>query len=305
MRLEQINLNLLLALDALLQERNVTRAARRVGVSQPAMSQSLANLRVVFDDALLVREGNVMQPTTRARALAPALHRALAQLQQVLAVGADFDPGSATGTLRIATGEHLAALLLPPLLDIVGQEAPHLDVHTTGLVAGDTERLLREDRVDVVVGPPPRRSAGVRSHHLFDDEYACLVAADAVPARAAKIGLRQYTELEHLVISASARRGSVVDAALAKRGKQRRVVARVASFVLAPLVVAQTRLLLTAPRASLAAASRSLPVKILRPPIALPSLAIHRHVDRHRADEPRMRWYAGAIDRALERAGVV
>ncbi len=299
-----MNLNLLVALDALLHERNVTRAAKRVGVSQPAMSQSLANLRDVFDDALLVRQGDRMTPTSRALALAPALRRTLAQLQQVLDIGAEFDPASATGTLRIATGEHLAALFLPDLLAVVAAEAPALQVRMLSLAAGDTERLLRDDEVDIVVGPPTRTTASLSSTPVFDDEFACLVAATSVPKRTARLGLRRYVGADHIVISPAATGRSVVDSALEHRGEQRRVVARVASFVLAPLVVARTQLVLTAPRASLAAVSNALPVRVLRAPLALPSLPIERHVARRRADEPRMRWYVDALDRALQACGV-
>jgi DNA-binding transcriptional LysR family regulator len=269
------------------------------------MSQSLASLRTLFGDELLVRSGNRMVPTTRAEALGPALRRSLAGLQHVLDAGTDFEPAGATGTLRIATGDHLAALVLPPLLALLTGEAPQLEVRMTDLIAGDTERLLREDTVDLVLGPPVRTSAEIATKSCFTDEFACLVPAEMVAPRSARMGLRQYVRASHIVVSPSGRGDSAVDRALAERGRKRHIAARVTSFVLAPVVAARAGLVLTAPRASLVAVSRDLPMRILRPPLQLPGLDIAVHQHRQRKDEPRMRWYNDALVRALDAAGVL
>src|SRR5688572_30544248 len=123
-RLSEINLNLLLALDAILSEKSVSRAARRVGVSQPAMSQSLRNLRDVFDDALLVRDRGAMVLTPAAERLIMPLRQAMIALQRVLDGPAHFDPATAQRCFTLAAGDYAAVTLLPPLLERASIEAP-------------------------------------------------------------------------------------------------------------------------------------------------------------------------------------
>ncbi|MBK9034385.1 MAG: LysR family transcriptional regulator [Myxococcales bacterium] len=301
--LRGMNLNLLVALDALLAERSVTRAARRTGVTQSAMSQSLAALRAMLGDPVLVRTPTGMQLTTRAEALGPPLRRCLDELGRVLAGGGEFDPAQERGTVRIATGEHLAALLAAPLLTRLAACAPDADLRIDTLDARRTTELL-DGGVDLVIGPPVASTA-VGSRPLFEDRFVCVLRRADVPTSArAQLPLRDYLRRGHVLISPSGQGSSVVDRALADRGHERRIVARVGSFMLAPQLVAQTGLILTAPRACVAAASATLPLAALRAPVPLPPLAIACHWDLRRGADPRVQWLRGLVEDAVRAVGL-
>ena len=152
--LGSFNLNLLLALDALLTERSVTAAARRVGVTPSAMSHSLAELRELLDDALLVRSGREMLLTPRAQALVTPLHQLLGDAQRLLGGGASFEPETAERRFVIAAPDFLATLLLPPLLAAIGRNAPRISIEIVPstrrgnawlLESGDLDLALRVD----------------------------------------------------------------------------------------------------------------------------------------------------------------
>lgn len=295
--LRALNLNLLLALEALLQEVNVTRAARVAGVTQPAMSRSLAQLRDLMGDALLVRVGNEMRLTPRAERLWPALSRALGDLERLVIEGQAFDPQLASGELRVATGDYLAALLGPPLLGLLGREAPRLALRVEPLDVRHIARTL-EEGADIAIGPKVPVEGGVASEALFEDRFACLVRADH-PVVGARLSLRRYLALSHVVISPTGAGQSVADRRLLEGGHApRRIVARVPSFLVAPLYVAETDLVLTAPACSLRSAARWLPVRVVRAPLDLEPLEMRMYFDRRRGDDPRLTWLRQAVVRA-------
>ncbi len=303
-RLEEINLNLLLALDVLLAEENVTRAAQRMGVTQSAMSRSLATLRTLFKDELLIRVGNEMQPTPYAAALKVGLRNNLADLQRLLRTAGVFDPSIEKGTIRIAAAGHLAALVGPHLVSTFENEAPGLDLRIEQL---DGARLAGAiaNGVDVALGPALDLGQVVDSRILFQDDFACLVRTDHPEVTGDSIDLDTYLGLNHIVISPTGRGDSIVDSELAPE-HCRRVLVRVESFLLAPALVASTDLVLTAPRSSLMAAMLHHPVKIVPAPLALPSLRIAAYWDPRRKDDARMLWVLAALTSALSayRAGL-
>src|SRR5258706_461364 len=128
MNLASVDLNLLVAFDALLTERHVTRAGERVGLSQPAMSNALARLRALFDDPLFVRNAGRMEPTTRAAALAEPVRGALLQLQTALEGAGPFDPATARRRFVLASADFTELLLLPRLIERLDRHAPHIDI---------------------------------------------------------------------------------------------------------------------------------------------------------------------------------
>jgi len=285
MQLNQLNLNLLLSLDALLREKSVTRAAKKVGISQPAMSQNLATLRELLGDKLLVRIGNKMASTPRAESIGPGLERCLEELLHVLSFGSSIDPLSMSTTLRVATGDHISALLGPALLERVMMLAPKTTLRLESLDVRTIGAALGSGSVDVAIGPTGLNAGNLESRPAFADRFACLVRQDHAALNANRISLSRYLSLPHLLISPTGRGQSVVDMALASLGKVRKVAAHVASFLAAPILIAKTDLILTAPRANLVI-MRDLPVRLVAAPLKLPRLEVSIYWDKRRSRDP-------------------
>ncbi len=300
-RLTELNLNLLHALDALLEEGNVTQAARRVGISQPAMSQNLATLRKVFGDELLVRTGAGMERTVRALAIAPGLRSCLGELQRVINTGGSFEPSTAEGAMHVATGDHLAAALSTRLLGLLKEQAPHVVLRVDSLNMAECYASLQNARFELALGPAGACPAGIRSEALFTDEFVCFVRAGHPVVKGREISLRRYASLEHLLISPSGRGRSFVDTALAERGLSRKVVGRIASFLMGPHIVASSDVVLTGPRTGLSTIAKSLNVRVLPAPLALPGLKFAMLWDARRQDDPRHVWMRQVFRQALQR----
>ena len=174
--LSGVDLNLLVALDALLRRRSVTRAAAEVGLSQPAMSRVLARLRDLFDDPILVRAGHTMVPTARALAVAAPLGRSLEAIRRTLEPPAEFDPSTARREFILSAVETTQAFVLPRLLEHLGKEAPAVEV-TTGPLRSTREafaQLASADR-DLAIGRFESPPDGIRSKILYRDQIVCLV----------------------------------------------------------------------------------------------------------------------------------
>ena len=153
MNLGGLDLNLLVALDALLGERSVTRAAQRVGLSQPGMSNALGRLRRLFDDPLLVRQGATLVPTARAEALIGPVHEALELIRRALDVPAGFDPATDRRTFRLSCSDYSVLMLIGPLVRAVAADAPGVLVEVLPRLA-DAGRALVNGDVDLVIEPP-------------------------------------------------------------------------------------------------------------------------------------------------------
>lgn len=296
--LEGLDLNLLVALRALLAERHVTRAATRVGLSQPAMSHALARLRELLGDPLLVRTPRGMRPTPRAEAMTAPLERALADIGRVLASPAPFDPRRSTRRFRIATNDYQELLVFPRLLSRLWKEAPNVDVEVSNL-GKDTNEDLAEGRIDLAMGlvaqfAPPHASQGVRSKPLLSDGFVCVVR-DGHPLVKKRLSLADFIALPHALVSPGGGSGSVVDTALATIGEKRRVAVQVPHFLVAPHVVRETDLVLTLAKRIARILAPMLGLRQLAPPVELGGFttAMGWH-DRQDVD-PAHAWLRGLI----------
>lgn len=294
--LAQMNLNLLLSLDAMLVEGSVTQAAKRLGITQSAMSRNLAALRALLDDDLLVRVGNTMQPTPYARSIKEELRHNLAALERLVRTKGTFDPAKATGTLRVAAPGHLGAIIAPRLINRIEAEAPALRVRIEHLDAARIVTALR-DGVDIALGPTLDLGSAVDGVTIFQDRFACLVSATHPHIRGASIDLDAYLKCAHLIISPTGRGGSRVDAHL-DHG-ERRVVAEVESFLLAPSIVARTNLVLTAPRSAMISFDDDPKLRVIAAPFELPALNIAAYWEPSRVDDPRVHWLLESIRASL------
>lgn len=270
--LEGLDLNLLVALRALLAERHVTKAAARVGLSQPAMSHALARLRALLGDPLLVRTSSGMQPTARAEAMTVPLERALEDLGRVLASPDAFDPARSTRKFRIATNDYMELVLFPRLLARLWREAPGIDVRVRNLEARSNEDLA-EARIDLAMGVvgsfgAPEAPQGIRTKRLVSDRFVCVVR-DGHPTVKKRLSLDEFVALPHALVAPRGESGSVVDTALAALGKKRRVAVEVPHFLVAPHVVRETDVVLTLAARVANSLGPLLGLRQLAPPIGL------------------------------------
>jgi DNA-binding transcriptional LysR family regulator len=269
MDLRSADLNLLVALDALVRERSVSRAGERMGLSQPAMSNVLTRLRRLLDDPVLVRTSEGMVPTQRVAAVIGPVRKALSELQQVLAGEAEFEPARAQRVFRVSAMDHAWVVLVPHLARLLAREAPgvrldllpHRESTPSDLEAGELDAAI-------LVGRKHGRGAGFRRAELYDDNFDCLVRRGH-PEVGRRLSLKRYLELGHVLASPRSRRGGVVDQALQKRGLSRRVHVIVPHFAAAPFVVAATDLIATLPRGVARPFARMLDLQLFPPPIPL------------------------------------
>jgi DNA-binding transcriptional LysR family regulator len=262
-----LDLDLLVALDALLRERQVTRAAQRLGVTQSAASQKLRRLREAFDDPLLVSGRPLMVLTPRAIALRDPLARAITELRAAVRLGAPFEPTISTWRFVLLGNDLAEVAALPPLLGLLEREAPRSSLSFERADADSIARL-EQGSADLAFLPDFMVHGSLRRLPLPPEPFVVLLRRDH-PARR-KLDLERYLELGHLLVAPRGLPGSIVDSALEALGQKRRVVARVQHFVSAPPIVAATDLAVTLPRGVHTALANYYPVVAVPAPIELP-----------------------------------
>ncbi len=283
--LAKLDLNLLVALDALLTERSVTRAASRIGLGQSAMSHNLARLRALFADELLTRGPEGMRPTPRALALAEPVRAALSQIEALVSRDTGFDPRTAERSFRIGLPDSTEMLLLPALLERLCAEAPGIRLRLHNI---DSARLLDDldrDRLDVAIGVGS--FAQGQAHHkrrlLLTERYLCLFNAERTGV-APPISLEDYVRLPHVLTSLREGERGVVDDALAKLGLARMVVLTTPRFLSVPFLVARAPVVVTMPSRTARFFAARLGLSLSPPPVALQEIAVsllwHSSYDR-------------------------
>ncbi|RYX89603.1 MAG: LysR family transcriptional regulator [Comamonadaceae bacterium] len=290
---KHLDVYLLRCLNALVTEAHVTRAAERMGIGQPAMSATLARLRMLFSDPLLVRTEKGMVATPRALEVAEQVQQALDLIDQSLSEGAPFDPARASAHFRIATSESVGFLLMPSLIASVRQLAPgvQLSVHNPDLPRVRQE--LEEGDCDLVVAFLRNAPPGLRSTPLMR-QHMCVIAAADHPAIQGAITLEQYVAYPHVCYALGRTGGStietVVDEALSRAGLVRTVAARVPSTLSSPAVVAKSDMLATLPGRIASHFAPLLGLQMLAPPLELGDVHTSMFWHERAQNNPAHRW---------------
>lgn len=246
MELSAIDLNILVALDAILTERNVTRAAALIGRSQPATSHALGRARELFHDPLLVRVRGSYELTARARLIAPEIHRLLGELGAVLNAHKEFDP-AAIDSVTIGATDYVGFVLLPYLFQILQEVAPQLSVRVRTAEGPDALDPVASGTVDVAIGAFPQVPVGLRTEELFDEDFVCVRRRNK-SGGSSRVSAEQFAALGHVLVVSPGSGQGPVDQALAQAGLARHIVASVPQFLVAPAIVAATDLVLTTGR---------------------------------------------------------
>ncbi len=306
-----LDLNLLRVFDEVMAERNLTRAAHNLAMTQPAVSNALRRLREVLGDDLVKRAGYGIEPTPVGLALWPTVRDALAQLRQSLAPGR-FDPALAEKAFVLSMADATAAKIVPGLMDILEHEAPGVTLRILPLTTRDPRDLLESGSADMAIGHFPGVLAELGAIHLqehnplflhqrlYDGEYV-VVMRRGHPLASQPISLDAYCEARHLLVSFSGRPFGFVDEALAALSRQRRVVLTVNQFFTAGQVVATTDLLTVLPRHFVSATGMEHRLALLELPLAVPAVHIDALWRRQAEHHSAHRWLRHALERASAR----
>jgi DNA-binding transcriptional LysR family regulator len=288
-----VDLNLLVDLDALLTERSVTRAARRLGKTPSATSHALARCRSWVGDPLLVRSGRGLVPTPRAEALGPRISSLLAQLGRALVAETGFEPAKTTRRVSLVCPDLLAAFL-PEMLDRLQSEAPGLDLDVISPGARGTAATVLDGSHDLGLGGPPPSESGLRTRRLGSVRFALVVRQGHALAQG-PLDVDGWLSFPHVVVKTGTSGPGWVGEALAARGLVRRVGLTVPSFLLAPHAVARTDLVLAAPRTLVAPLAAPLGLVVRELPLELPAVPVSLTWPEHQHDDPGHRWIRGKV----------
>ena len=290
------NANLLVAFAVLAEERSVTSAARRFGISQSAMSGVLAQLRNLFDDPLLVRAGNRMALTPRAEALAKRICASVAELDLALTQPGAFDPADSTARFVIAMSDYTALVLLPALMERLTHLAPKTSVQVLPWGKLEATPALAEGGVDVMVGilEDSRLAPGFHRHPVFEDRFVCIVRKEH-PSVRRELTLDTYLKLGHVIVTEKPWASGVIDKALERLGHSRKIGLRVPHYSIVPQVVANSDLIAAIDERFARRFVTALPLRILEPPLKLRSVHVDLLWHSRTADDPARAWLRQCI----------
>lgn len=296
---KNVDMHLLACFDALMTERQVTRAANRMEMSQPAMSSVLSRLRIVFGDPLLVRTPHGMVPTPRALEIVEHIRQGLFHIDKALTHGGGFDPATAELTVWITTTDYAAVTLMPALIAKLAKEAPGIKI----AIRTTAPTRLREDLESgdnhLAIGYFRVSSGGIYSSALMEDTIACVARADH-PTIHDGLGLEEYIGARHAYFAGISPADitpieEITDAALSALGYERTISFRMTNILVILPVVAATDLLATLPFGAALRACDQFPLQVLQLPFDVPQLklSLFWHERTHRA--PAHHWVREAI----------
>jgi DNA-binding transcriptional LysR family regulator len=298
MNWRRLDLNLLVVFDAVMHERSATRAAEKLSMSQPAVSQALGRLRSALGDELFVRTPEGMEPTPQAKRLAPSVRQALVDLRAALESARPFEPQQVERSFVVTVNNYAALVIAPSLAAAVAREAPAvtLDLRPSGTL--DIIEWLDRGEVDLALGSlaaPGERFSDMR---LLDDRFACVMRKEhpAVNSKGAIVA-RDFADLSHLEVSSTSEGTRFVDDALAKLGLERRIALRAPLLATAGILARSDMVAVLAERLARVFAAE-VPLQVLPLPVASPSLTVAMLWHRRVEDDAAHRWLRGVVRRA-------
>jgi DNA-binding transcriptional LysR family regulator len=309
MNIARVDLNLLVYLDVLLRECNVTRAAEELGISQPAMSNSLRRLRDLFNDPILVRTSDGMTPTDRAMELKPMVRKVLSAAEQTILPKTKFEPEQSKRIFRIMASDYTEVTLLPVLLALLRTEAPNirLDIMTPSDVSfHDVER----GKVDLVINRFDSLPQSFHQVHLWDDSFSCVVNAENPIVQ--NWNLQSYLDHKHVWVSKTGmgvgvgmtpddvQRLGWVDEALSKLEVNREIAVFTRHYQAALMLGEQQHLIVTIPTMATRSIADNSKVTILAPPFEIPRMRLKMVWSPLLQHDPGHRWMRQTIKTVSE-----
>ncbi|RJF95916.1 LysR family transcriptional regulator [Noviherbaspirillum saxi] len=291
----KFDLNLLPIAVAIAKEKSVSRAAEALGMSQPAVSAALNRLRQVFNDELFIRTAHGMEPTPRALTLIEPAREILTRVEEEVLQKESFEPSKASDTFTLALSDIGEMVFLPKLLERIQRDAPLASVSSVTLPAHEVAHALESGRVDLAVGYfPDIQSNNFFQQRLFSHSFTCLLRADH-KIRGNRLTMPQFLELGHAVIKAEGRSQEVFERFLEAKNLRRRIVLSTPHFMTIPFIVATTDLVVTVPLAVGTSFASFANIKLMKPPIAIPSFDLRQHWHRKYHQDPRNIWLRNLV----------
>lgn len=297
MNLTGLDFNLLKILAVLVEEKSVTAAAKRLGRTQPAVSNALNRLRGLLSDELLVRDGASMALTPRAEALRQPLREITHLIEACVSEPPGFDPSTMSGIFRFGLPDRLGLPLLPSLIARLSDAAPHMDLHVMTADRDYALRLLDEERIDLALGWPEKVPPQFQSETLFEDQlvYTCRqdhpIVSGGVPET-----LESLLMFPHLVVSATGGRLSMFDSVLAALNLKRRAQLSVTNFSTVPSLLLASDMIGVFTRRVCEVFSRTYPLEVR--PLPMKSAALNHQMVWHVRfnDDPRHLWFRQQVE---------
>lgn len=291
--LRHLDLNLLVIFQHLLEERNISAVARRLDVSQPAVSNALRRLRDVFNDELFVRTGQGMLPTPYAQGLAGPIGEALAMLERAWDAPQDFEPDTSLRRFRIAMNDVGEIHFMPVLMELCARHAPGVRIDSVRLQGVDLQRELDAGHVDLVLGAFDDLGSATLQRMLFRQGYATLFRHDH-PRAHEGMGLKAFRSERHLLVSRAVPYGHV-NQSLEKAGVAFEENFSVPHFAAVPYIVSKTDLLATVPQKLAISASSHFGLRLLNPPLKAPALQTNLYWHRRFHRDGGNQWMRSLI----------
>jgi DNA-binding transcriptional LysR family regulator len=287
----ELDLRHLRVFEVLLRERNLTRAAAGLDVSQPALSKTLASLRAYFADPLFIRVGHRMEPTAKALELEPSIRSVLDDVTMLRAKHRPFDPLTASRTFSFSVVDAGMVRLLPPLIRLLQAQAPRVLLR---VLPHDIERLeasLESGRLDFAMGSFPALSKRIRRQFLWAVSYVS-VARKNHPRLPAKPGSKAFVAEKHILVSAggTGHAHHLAERALERAIPAEQITCRVPTFVTAAYLASQTDAIVTVPLGMASALAESLNLRLFAPPLKMPKIEVSQHWHERFHREPGSQW---------------
>ncbi|MVW69983.1 LysR family transcriptional regulator [Bordetella sp. 15P40C-2] len=293
-----MNLNLLKVFDAVMQERNVTRAAERLCISQSAVSNALAKLRTEFKDELFVRHLGGVAPTARAELIWPNLRAAIREVNRIR-LHNDFDPRLSSATFRIAASDYAHHFLLAPFIKYLLREAPHVSLSLCPYAMDRLEEMLREGEIDVAAGILPNIPEEFPNMVIEVIPYVCVMRKDH-PLAQKPMTVEAFSTAKHLRISVSASGTSAIEGHLEGYGIRRQIALTLNQISIAPRIVSETDLLALLPRKLVENSRYSGRLHVTETPVPIPGNQVKLVWHRRNDDVPPHRWLRHSLVRCVK-----
>lgn len=272
MNLRNIDLNLLVAFDALVAEGSASRAANRLGVTQPAVSHALKRLRHLFKDELLVRGPHGLQPTGRALSLHPQVQSVLADIRSIVSTGIEFDPATTQRTFRLSMSDAMSVEALPSIVRRIRREAPDIDIVISTSGPQESCARIADDGIDLAIGVFPHVPKDLFSRQLYRDTLICVADKRNARLKSGRMTLEDYLDSPHVTVARHRDTGIQVDEILDSMGIPRRIVVAVPHYLSIPSLIRGTDLVAHTRRRLLSVFRLSTGLVVFPVPMQVPEL---------------------------------
>ena len=295
--LRKLDLNLLLALDVLIEEASVTKAAEKLNMSQSSMSYSLKRLRSLLDDPILIRTSRDMEVTPYAREVSVSIRQVLTDIQNTLLENDPFNPTTASADFRIATSDYVEATVGGDLLHNLTTHAPGIRIRISSIDRGAVLDALDDRHIDLFIGADlPNKNWHVKQA-LYQEEFVCIVRDDC-PTTA--ISLEEYLERSHILVSLRDDFHGVIDQILARQQLARTVIWSTAHFMAVPFLVINSDCIALLPKRMAQKCAQSMGLKLLPPPIDVSQFTISMFWHQRNNNLPQHQWLRNQLVEAAQ-----